>query len=252
MGKLELLLGVLQRRKPGMHDATSSFQASIPSSVQERGVFSDGTGVDGSTAANKRDSEGQTPATGSIQWWFARQAQHGTTGAGFEQPAQSGHADREPTRSRLEGVGSLEHAHHDFAERNSFGCGANASNGRLERTNSREGASSVRPAQMDSGRSNGAMADCCRDQKKSVADSQRFHESMSKLEEMEGSVQLAMARETQDDRVLVRIRPHLSKQQEWNEAICIVKSIVLEGGWRNQEWSCSSGPCCEAAEHPTL
>ena len=58
-----------------------------------------------------------------------------------------------------------------------------------------------------------------------------FHDAMTSLPDMESSVQLAVAKETKDHRVLLRIRPQLARQQEWNEAVQVVRAHVeTEGG----------------------
>ena len=42
-----------------------------------------------------------------------------------------------------------------------------------------------------------------------------FHNGLTQLSDMELSVQLAMVRETKDQKVLLRVRPQLNMQSEW-------------------------------------
>ena len=58
-----------------------------------------------------------------------------------------------------------------------------------------------------------------------------FHNGLTQLSDMESSVQLAMVRETKDQKVLLRVRPQLNRQSEWQEAVLVLKSVVAaEGG----------------------
>ena len=58
-----------------------------------------------------------------------------------------------------------------------------------------------------------------------------FHNGLTQLSDMESSVQLAMVRETKDQKVLLRVRPQLNRQSEWQEAVLVLKAVVAaEGG----------------------
>lgn len=57
-----------------------------------------------------------------------------------------------------------------------------------------------------------------------------FHESLKELPDMEKSVQLAMAKETRDHKVLLKIRPQLISQDEWNEAFAVLSENVQQNG----------------------
>ena len=54
---------------------------------------------------------------------------------------------------------------------------------------------------------------------------------MQPLSGMEGRVQLAAAKETRDQQVLLKLRPQLALQVEWSEAIAVMQEHVkCEGG----------------------
>ena len=57
-----------------------------------------------------------------------------------------------------------------------------------------------------------------------------FHENLKELPDMEKSVQLAMAKETRDHKVLLKIRPQLISQDEWNEACAVLSENVRQNG----------------------
>lgn len=57
-----------------------------------------------------------------------------------------------------------------------------------------------------------------------------FHQSLSTLSDMEKSVQLAVAKETRDHKVLLKIRPQLLRQAEWNEAADVLSELVVRAG----------------------
>ena len=57
-----------------------------------------------------------------------------------------------------------------------------------------------------------------------------FHENLKELPDMEKSVQLAMAKETRDHKVLLKIRPQLISQDEWNEAFAVLSENVWQNG----------------------
>ena len=57
-----------------------------------------------------------------------------------------------------------------------------------------------------------------------------FHESLAQLPDMEQSVQLAMAKETRDHKVLLKIRPQLQPRSEWNEAFVVLSEVVPRDG----------------------
>ena len=57
-----------------------------------------------------------------------------------------------------------------------------------------------------------------------------FHEALTDLPDMERSVQLAMTKETRDHKVLLKIRPQLQSQDEWNEAFSVLSESVLKNG----------------------
>ena len=54
---------------------------------------------------------------------------------------------------------------------------------------------------------------------------------MQTLGDMEGSVQLAVAKETRDQQVVLKLRPQLARQAEWSEAIAVMQDLVkCDGG----------------------
>ncbi|CAE7400422.1 unnamed protein product [Symbiodinium natans] len=58
-----------------------------------------------------------------------------------------------------------------------------------------------------------------------------FHESLSSLEDMESSIQFAVAKETRDGKVLLKLRPQMVCQAEWHEAAAVLREIIIaEGG----------------------
>ena len=63
-----------------------------------------------------------------------------------------------------------------------------------------------------------------------LAQFRAFHEKFNSLEDMEASVQLAMARETRDGRVLLKIRPQTLRQTEWASAIEVLTTMITNQG----------------------
>ena len=59
---------------------------------------------------------------------------------------------------------------------------------------------------------------------------QAFHQALNNLADMEQSVQLAVAKETRDHKVLLKIRPALLRQSEWTEACDVLREIVVKEG----------------------
>ena len=58
-----------------------------------------------------------------------------------------------------------------------------------------------------------------------------FYKNMQPLSGMEGRVQLAAAKETRDQQVLLKLRPQLALQVEWSEAIAVMQEhVTCEGG----------------------
>ncbi|OLQ01864.1 hypothetical protein AK812_SmicGene15364 [Symbiodinium microadriaticum] len=57
-----------------------------------------------------------------------------------------------------------------------------------------------------------------------------LHESMTTLQDMEQSIQLAVARETRDGKVLLKLRPQVRTQAEWAPALEILGSAVTSNG----------------------
>ena len=53
---------------------------------------------------------------------------------------------------------------------------------------------------------------------------QAFHQALGNLADMEQSVQLAVAKETRDHRVLLKIRSALLRQSEWTEACDVLRA----------------------------
>ena len=86
-----------------------------------------------------------------------------------------------------------------------------------------------------------------------------FHQSLSTLSDMEKSVQLAVAKETRDHKVLLKIRPQLLRQAEWNEAADVLSELVVRaGGDRScatqstdsSSWKVGSADTGNSNEHP--
>lgn len=59
---------------------------------------------------------------------------------------------------------------------------------------------------------------------------QAFHQALNNLADMEQSVQLAVAKETRDHKVLLKIRPALLRQSEWTDACDVLREIVVKEG----------------------
>ena len=58
----------------------------------------------------------------------------------------------------------------------------------------------------------------------------QFHGSLGNLPDMEQSAQLAVAKETRDHKVLLKIRPQILRQTEWSEAFAVLKELVERDG----------------------
>ncbi|CAE7384004.1 unnamed protein product, partial [Symbiodinium sp. CCMP2456] len=63
-----------------------------------------------------------------------------------------------------------------------------------------------------------------------LAEFKALHESMTTLQDMEQSIQLAMARETRDGKVLLKLRPQVKTQAEWAPALEILGTAVTSQG----------------------
>eukprot|EP00435_Cladocopium_sp_Y103_P051126 s1352_g15.t1 len=70
----------------------------------------------------------------------------------------------------------------------------------------------------------------------------QFHSSLSALPDMEQSMQLAVAKETRDHKVLLKIRPQILRQTEWSEATAVLNEIVVRDGGEVKTGAAPSNP----------
>ena len=59
---------------------------------------------------------------------------------------------------------------------------------------------------------------------------QAYHQALSNVSDKEQPVQLAVAKETRDHKVLLKIQPALLRQSEWTEACDVLRVIVVKEG----------------------
>ena len=59
---------------------------------------------------------------------------------------------------------------------------------------------------------------------------------------MEQSVPLAVAKETRDHKVLLKIRPQILRQTEWSEAAAVLNEIVVRDGGQVKTGAASPNP----------
>ena len=68
-----------------------------------------------------------------------------------------------------------------------------------------------------------------------------FHGKLTSLPDMEQSIQLAMARETRDGHVLLKLRPQALAQAEWTEAVALLTELISQQGGEKKSGAAPPG-----------